>query len=70
MGEIETDWVRSKQGVGQGSLLSSLRFSLYTDELAARIRKGRWGFERGLMKYGWGKQGILIYADVIVLLAK
>ena len=39
LGDLETDWVKSERGVRQGCILSPTQFSLYTEELAARLRR-------------------------------
>ena len=70
LGNLETDWVRSRRGVRQGCILSPLLFSIYTEELAARIRGSGMGIEIGIEGGIRQKVGILLYADDIVLLAK
>ena len=37
-GDIETDWMKLEKGDRQGCVLSPLLFSIYTDELSARVR--------------------------------
>ena len=39
MGELKTDWMRSKRGVRQGRVLSPLLFGVYTEELAVPYTK-------------------------------
>ena len=39
LGDVETDWVRSVRGVRHGCILSPLLFNLYTEEMAARLRR-------------------------------
>ena len=63
LGDIETDWVKLERGVRQGCVLSPLLFSIYTEELAARIRESGLG-----IRVGEGRLGILLYADDVVLL--
>ena len=61
-GDIESNWVKLEKGVRQGCVLSPLLFSLYTEELAARIRNTGYGAGDSLL-------GVLIYADDVVLIA-
>ena len=63
-GDIETDWVTLKRGVRQGCVLSPLLFSIYTEELAARIRDSGLG-----VLVNAKRLGILLYADDVVLIA-
>ena len=63
-GDIETNWVKLEKGVRQGCVLSPLLFSLYTEELAARIRNTGYG-----VRIGDSRLGVLIYADDVVLIA-
>ena len=42
-GDIETDWVTLERGVRQRYIMSSLLFSLYTEELADRVRESGLG---------------------------
>ena len=64
LGNIESDWVKLEKGVRQGCVLSPLLFSLYTEELATRIRN----MDKGI-KVGNSNLGILLYADDVVLIA-
>ena len=63
MGELETDWVRSKRVVRQRCVLSPLLFGVYTEELAARMRKTEWG-----IKVGNEVLSILLYVDDVVVI--
>ena len=65
IGEIETDWVRSRRGVRQGCVLSPTLFSLYTEELASRIR----GMDIGI-RIGNDRVCIIMYADDIVIVCE
>ena len=38
-GNIETDWVMSGRGIRQGCIPSSILLSMYTEELAVRLRR-------------------------------
>ena len=58
LGDIETDWVKSERGVRQGCILSPTLFSLYTEELAVRLRRMNAG-----VRVGNEKIGVLFYAD-------
>ena len=60
---LETDWVKSERGVKQGCILSPTLFSLYTEELAARIRRMNVG-----VKVGEDKILMLLYADNVVVM--
>ena len=43
LGDVETDWVKLNQMVGQGCVLSPTLFNLYIEELIVRIRnKSLW----------------------------
>ena len=64
-GNIETVWVTLDRGVGQGCALSPLLFSLYTEELVARVK------ESGLrVNVNGSKINIILCADDIVLIAE
>ena len=65
LGTLETDWVRSERGVRQGCILSPTLFSLYTEELAVRIRRMNAG-----VKVGDDKSSILLYADDVVVMSE
>ena len=47
LGDIETNWVKSERGVRQGCILSPTLFSLYTEELAATLRRMNVGVSVG-----------------------
>ena len=64
-GEIESDWVKVERGVRQGCVLSPLLFSIYTEELAARVRDSGLG-----IRVKDDRLGILLYADDVVILAE
>ena len=70
LGDISTDWVGSSKGVRQGcTTLSPLLFSIYTEELAARIKTSGLGLRVG--ERGRGNMlGCLLYADDIVIIAE
>lgn len=61
--DIEIDWVKSERGAGQGCMLSSTIFSLYTEELAAGMRRMKAG-----VRVGNGKICILYADDVVVMI--
>ena len=63
-GDIETRWVKVERGVRQGCVLSPLLFSIYTEELATRVRESRLGID-----IGGDNLGVLLYADDVVLIA-
>ena len=65
LGTIETGWVRSKRGVRQGCILSPTLFSLYTEELAARLRRKNVG-----VRVGENKICVLLYADDVVVMSE
>ena len=65
LGEMETDWVRSERGVRQGCILSPTLFSIYTEELAARIRRRNVG-----VNIGREKICLLLYADDVVVMSE
>ena len=65
LGNIETEWVRSERGVRQGCILSPTLFSLYTEELAVRMRRINAG-----VKVGTDKLGLLLYADDVVVMSE
>ena len=65
LGNLETDWVKSERGVRQGCILSPTLFSLYTEELAARVRRMNVG-----VKVGRDKIGMLLYADDVVVMSE
>lgn len=65
IGEIETGWVRSRRGVRQGCILSPLLFSLYTEELAKRLRE-----QGGGVRVGNDKLKIVLYADDAVVMSE
>ena len=62
LGDIQTEWVHCNRGVRQGCCLSPLLFSLYTEELIARVKSVNAG-----LQVGKDKLKILVYADDIVL---
>ena len=65
LGTLETDWVRSERGVRQGCTLSPTLFSLYTEEMAARLRRMDVG-----VKFGDHKINVLLYADDVVIMSE
>ena len=65
LGDIETDWVKSERGVRQGCILSPTLFSLYTEELAARMRRMNAG-----IRVGNDRIGVLLYADDVVVMSE
>ena len=50
-GNIETDWMKSERGVRQGCISSPFLFSMYTKELAVRLRSMNAGVS-------WERQGM------------
>ena len=65
LGNIETEWVRSERGVRQGCILSPTLFSLYTEELAVRMRRMNAG-----VKVGTDRICLLLYADDVVVMSE
>ena len=65
LGNLETDWVKSERGVRQGCVLSPTLFSLYTEELAVRLRRMNAG-----VRVGRDKICILLYADDVVVMSE
>ena len=65
LGNIETEWVRSERGVRQGCILSPTLFSLYTEELAVRMRRMNAG-----VKVGTDRLCLLLYADDVVVMSE
>ena len=57
--------VTQEKGVGQGCVLSPLLFSLYTEELAARVRESGLGVNINAKKII-----ILLYVDYIALIVE
>ena len=53
-GNIKTDWVKSERGHRQGCILPPILFSMYTEELAVRLRRMNAGVRVGRDKvYMW-----------------
>ena len=65
LGDIETDWVKSERGVREGCILLPTLFSLYTEELAARMRRMNAG-----VRVGNDRIGELLYADDVVVMSE
>ena len=65
LGEIETDWLKSVNGVRQGCILSPLLFGLYAEELAVSVNKCNKG-----IKVGDSRLNDLLYADDIVVMSE
>ena len=65
LGNVETEWVRSERGVRQGCILSPTLFSLYTKELAARMRRMNAG-----VRVGNDRVCVLLYADDVVVMSE
>ncbi len=65
LGDIETDWVRSRRGVRQGCILSPLLFNLYTEEMATRVRRMDVG-----VRVGGERLRMLLYADDAVIMSE
>ena len=65
LGNIETDWVKSERGVRQGCILSPILFSMYTEELAARLGRMNAG-----VNIGRDKVCMLLYADDVVVMSE
>ena len=65
LGNLETDWVKSERGVRQGCVLSPTLFSLYTEELAVRLRRMNTG-----VRVGRDRICILLYADDVVVMSE
>ena len=65
LGNIETEWVKSERGVRQGCILSPTLFSLYTEELAVRMRRMNAG-----VKVGTDRLCLLLYADDVVVMSE
>ena len=64
-GDIVTGWVNLERGVRQGYISSPLLFSIYTEELPARIRNSELG-----VKVNDDRLGSLLYADDVVLIGE
>ena len=64
LGDIKTDWVKSERGVRQRCILSPTLFSLYTEELAARMR-----LNAGV-RVGNDRIGVLLYVDDVVVMSE
>ena len=65
LGNLETEWVKSERGVRQGCILSPTLFSLYTEELAVRMRRMNAG-----VSVGGDKVCMLLYADDVVVMSE
>lgn len=63
LGNLNNDWVRNKRGVRQGCILSPTLFSLYIEELAARMRRMNAG-----VKVGHYNICVLLYADEVIVM--
>ena len=64
-GEFKRDWVTLERGISQGCVLPPLLFSLYTEELAARVRESGLGVNINAKKII-----ILLYVDYIALIVE
>ena len=75
LGEIETDWAKSVNGVRQGCNLSPLvplLFGLYTEELAVIPAIPKWRVNKcnkGI-RVGDSRLNVLLYADDIVVMSE
>ena len=65
LGDVETGWIKGFQGVRQGCVLSPLLFSLYTEELVARVKGKALG-----IGVGNDKISLLLYADDIIMFSE
>ena len=65
VGDQQTRWVRSLQGVRQGCPLSPVLFNCFIDELATRLHDSGYG-----IKFSERILNSLLYADDVVLMAE
>ena len=62
-GSLATEWVKNDRGVRQGCILSPTLFILYTEEMAARLRRMNAG-----VKIDSDKICLLLYADDVIVI--
>ena len=62
LGNTETDWVKSERGVRQGCIMQLILFSMYTEELAVKLRTNAG------VRVGRDKVCMLLYADDVAVM--
>ena len=65
LGSLETEWVRSERGVKQRCMMTLTLLILYTEEIAARMRRMYAG-----VKVDGDKICLLLYAEDVVVMSE